>query len=615
MYPISDLFKAFINRRDSEYLVKAEVETEEYGMKEIVDFSIESNLLTGDEFEIGTVIISQLIIKMRLKGDIPSNARIKPYIAFDTSALSWAESQFGWNDANLQWSGGASEWMPMGEYYVDSRTKDNDIWRFECLDKLIWSEKPYKSELTYPASMQAMWDEICTTLGYTYDSTVQINPTYMVHDKPVGYTMRKVLGWIAGANCASVRAGKNGQIQFKRYAASAATDIELTASDYINAKQTNALKTYTRFVVQYDDEQDLSYEAGTGSEDNTLYYSNPFMTQQMLNDLHANLNGFSYQPMQMDARGFPHLDVGDELGYEVYEGSTWDATVTPWQDTHMPWNGLVKYRTTIFFLKLRYGGGFGMALDAPSKSDQQSEFVVEGPLTQAVKQLNQTVVKQNRSYYGVTTSREDGLVIEREDGVSRLQLNSDIMDWTVQGESVLYLDAAAKKLKFSGTLEAADGVFSGRLEAGKIEGSEIWGSIMRGGAIYGSTISTRETGYPRIVMSDTSNLLSAEYSASRSITIDPNNYLSNPYPHLRFAADGYSGTIAHYGSSGLYIDANDVTFLSDVLMNYLLILSDTNSLKLGHRSLSDILEDFVYLFDYEAKITEIEIRLEALENA
>jgi len=613
MYPISDMFKAFIERRDSEFLVKAEVETEEYGMREIVDFSIESNLLTSDEFEIGTVILSQLIIKMRLRGEVPANARIKPYISFDTMALTWLEAQFGWNDANIPWAGGATEWMPMGEYYVDSRTRDNDIWRFECLDKLIWSEQQYKSELTYPATMQAMWDEVCTKLGYTYDSTVHINPSYKVDSKPIGFTMRKIMGFIAGANGASVRAGKNGQIQFKRYAAHNPTDIEITTSDYIHAKQTNALKSYSRFVVQYDDEQDLSYEAGTGNEDNTLYYANPFMTQQMVNDLHAKLNGFSYQPVKMDARGFPHLDVGDEMAYEAYEGSTWDATVTPWENTNLPWNGLVKYRTVIFFMKLRYVGGFGMALDAPSKSEQQSEFVVPGPLTQKVDKINKEAVKLERSYYGFKTSRENGMEIEREDGLSYLLLNSDIMDWQVQGESVLYFDAQAKELRFGGTLYGADGVFSGTLEAGIVIGSMIYGSYIQGGEIIGARIATSNS-FPFIEFNASTDLLTAAYSANRKILIDPAYYSSDIRPHLRWINDNYSASMALFGQS-LYLDANEIDFDADVYFNRKMFAPNVYDTKFGNRTLADILDDFVYQWDFDTEIVSIKRRLSALENA
>lgn len=160
---------------------------------------------------------------------------------------------------------------------------------------------------------------------------------------------------------------------------------------------------------------------------------------------------------------------------------------------------------------------------------------------------------------------------------------------------------------------------AGTVEGSVIRGSEMNGNIIRGGAIYGTTISTRETGFPCITMSDTSNLLSAEYSASRSITIDPNNYLSNPYPHLRFAADSFSGTIHHAGSAGLVIDADTVSIKADLeiesggkvwaasLSHYTFGSNQVN--------LQQYLEDdYVRLQEYASKIHQLEARIAALEN-
>lgn len=514
MWPVSELFESFIKRRDSEIVVKADVAGEEYTMREIVDFAIESKLISGEEFEIGTVIISQLVIKMRLKGDVPINARIIPYVAFDSTAMTWEQAQFAWQEADVPWAGGPSEWMPMGEYYIDSRTKDNDIWRFVCLDKLLWSTLDYTSELTYPAAMQDVWDEICDQLGYEYDGTVQINPAYTIQSKPVGYTYRQVMGWIAGANSASVRAGKDGRIQFKRYAATSPADLELTSADFINAKQTNPVKTYTRFVVLYDDEQDLTYEAGTGGEDVTLYMENPFMTQAMVNDLAATLGGFSYQPMEIDARGMPHLDVGDEIAYEVYEGSTWDATVTPWQTTEIPWNGMVGYRSVILLLKLRFAGGFGMALDAPGSSETQSEYTVEGPLTKAVKQLNQTAAKLRRNYYGVEISREEGLVVEIEGGGGKAVLNADELTFYKGSQKALFFDIPNNRYAFEGHIVAQSGTFSGTVSA-----ASIIGSIITGGSIYGAYIATSAS-YPRAEMSDGLNSFRVYAASNRFISMD-----------------------------------------------------------------------------------------------
>lgn len=571
MYPVSDLFKLLVKERDSVLIVKADVAGEEYDRKDIIDFAIESKLVTGEEFEIGTVIISQLVIKLKLKSEIPKNARIIPYVAYDTRSIAWSTAAIPWEETEIPWEGGTSEWMPLGEFYIDSRTQDDDVWRIVCLDKLIWSETEYKSTLTYPASMQAVWDDMCAQIGYTCDSSVQINPSYMVNVKPIGYTCRQIMGWIAGANSASVKAGKDGKIQFKRYVSNPVSDFKLTTSDYIRAKKMDDLKTYTRFVVTYDDEQDLSYEAGEGSEANTLYYYNPFMTQDMVDGLHATLGGYSYQPVEMDVRGYPHFDAGDEMTFDINESVPWDYTLSSWENTHIPWYGLVEHRSVILNLKLRYAGGFGMALDAPSKSDQQSEFVVVGPVNQKVNQLNKTAVKLGRNYYGVSTTREEGFVVEREDGSARAVFNADELSFWADGEQALWFDIPSRKFHFSGTLVGVDGEFSGTVSAAIIIGSEVQGgtiegTVIRGSEIYGAYIATSEDQGPRAEMSSTDKMFRVIQSQSNyaEFRANYNSGGSSNIPALRFANGTDYMDIGGIGPGGVFglLGYNDIYLLA-----------------------------------------------------
>lgn len=618
MYPVSDLFKSFLKRPDREFLVLLDVDGESYDMANIVDFSIESNLLVDSDFTIGTVNVSKLTVRLRLKGLVSDNACIKPYIAFDSSSMTWEQAEFAWDEATMPWGGGATDWLPLGEYYVDRKERINDVWEFECLDKLIWSERPYVSALTFPASMKAVWDEICTQIGYSYDNTVQIDLSHQITFKPEGFSCRHMMGFIAGANAASVRAGKEGQIQFKRFAATDQPVMEMTAADYIRAKHANPLKTYTRFVVVYDAEQELIYAAGSGSEDQTLNYYNPFMTQTMVDRLHNVLNGFSYQPMEMDARGYPHFDVGDAIGYEVYEGSTWQGAITTWQETFVPWNGLVGYRSLILKMTLYYKGGFKMMLDAPSKSEQQSEYVVEGPLSQKVQQLNKEAVKLERNYYGVTTSREEGLVVEVESGSGRAVLNADELSFWTDGSRALWFDIPNKRYMFTGTLVGVDGTFSGTVSAATIIGSEIYGSYIEGGDVIGARIATSES-YPRIEFSATADLLSAEYSANRKILIDPNNYISNPYPHLRWLSEGHEASIHLSGSAGFIIDADDVRINGELSMSFgsELWVADLSKITFGSwdDNLQKELDDKVDHWYFDSEIASLDARIRALENA
>lgn len=465
MYPISPIFADYIKRRDKTYKVKALIDGVEYTSSSIVEFEIENILAAADEFEIGTAIPSKLIMKLRLPDAIPANAQVIPYLALSLESMTWLDAKYPWQDMHIPWASGMTEWLPLGEFYIDSREKINDVWTYTCYDKLITADVAYISQLSYPATQKAVFDEICSRIGFTYDSSVIINPSYQIQAGPAGYTCRQVLAYIAGANGASIYMGKDGVMRFKRFAAGEPAAVELTTADYIRVKQLNPIKTFSRIVVTYNTEDGLTYEAGSGDENHTLYVENPFMTQAQVNALHVRLNGLSYLPLQMSARGFPQFDQGDVIGFEQREGGSWIDTNVAWQDMHIPWDGIMRYTTYILRQTYSFKGGLTHKIEAPSKSDQQSEFQLEGGLTQQVNRLNQNTVRYGKPYFGVTHSRTEGIVIEREDHKSKLTLNSDKMDWQVNGRSSLYYDAQANRLKFTGHLEAATGTFSGDLSA------------------------------------------------------------------------------------------------------------------------------------------------------
>src|SRR5690606_4415665 len=148
-----------------------------------------------------------------------------------------------------------------------------------CYDRLVFADVEYVSGLTYPTTMKAVWDEICGLIGFTYDSSVQIDPSYTIPAGPAGFTCRQVMGFIASANAACVYMGKDGVLRFRKISAAAQPVFEMNESDYIRAKQVNPLKTYSRVVIIYDPDDGLYYEAGTGTEAETLYIENPFGTQ------------------------------------------------------------------------------------------------------------------------------------------------------------------------------------------------------------------------------------------------------------------------------------------------------------------------------------------------
>ncbi|WFR64210.1 polymer-forming cytoskeletal protein [Paenibacillus amylolyticus] len=587
MFPISPIYADYLKRPDREFIVKAVVGSEEYDDTRIVDFSIENSLSLTDGFAIGKAIPSKLTIKLRTNEVIPANARIMPYLSLSMRGMTWLQAQYPWEDMHISWTGTGTDWLPLGEFYVDDRERVNDVWTFTCYDKLVFADVAYVSALTYPATQRAVFNEICNRLGWTYDSSVVINAAYQIQAGPAGYTMRQVLQYIAAANSASLYIDKAGTVKFKRFTASDEPVFEMTTFDYSSVRQTNPVKTYTRVVVTYNTEDELQYEAGTGDDNHTLYLENPFMTQAMVNNLQATLNGFSYLPLTMRAQGYPQLEQGDVISFEQQEGTSWDETVSTWEDTHIPWDGIVRYKSLILHQVFRFAGGLSMSLEAPSVSEQQSEFKVDGTLTTAVNKLNKEAVKEGKSYYGATLTRTEGLTIEREDHLSKAIFNSDELTFYAGSDKAIWFDVPSRRYRLSGTLEAVDGVFSGNLQAaggtftgtlqgvngtfsgslqaasgtfvgtmkaGRVEGGEIIGSYIEGADILGARIRTAASG-DRIELAP-SGFVFYDSGNARRVTLGTNQS-AGISGHTYYNASGQSQGLIYANSNELAVFGNN----------------------------------------------------------
>lgn len=123
---------------------------------------------------------------------------------------------------------------------------------------------------------------------------------------------------ICSAHAACAYMDKAGTLKWRSIKATEKPVFEMSPSDYIRIKQTNPVKSYSRVVVTYDEEDKLTYEAGTGPDSQTMFVICPYATQQITDNILAAIDGYSYQPVSITPRGFPQLDQGDRLQLEVF---------------------------------------------------------------------------------------------------------------------------------------------------------------------------------------------------------------------------------------------------------------------------------------------------------
>lgn len=415
MFNVSNLFKQYIVQHDREFEIRAIIGATTYNNDTVIEFDVDDSIIPSEDFTIGTVICARLNLSLRTNDIIPTNAKVSP-------------------EVKLKGQSGDTEWVPLGSFYIDNRSFKDGVWKFTCYDKLIITEQTFVSALNYPNTMQAAFNEIVGQLGLQTVGII-INPAYQIPYKDEDITIREMLSYIASAHASSVKLTRDEKLTFVKFNSDTIVK-EINASDYFDAEQTNPLKTYTKIILTYNTDGE-TLTVGSGGADNTLAFYNPFMTEQMLNTIFQQINGFNYVPFAMGWKGTPELECGDKIKINLRNGTN--------------------ITSRILTNKMSFKGGLKSVMTAPSISEQRSEFDLKGSLR---KLKNVTSgLQEDTPYYGVTIGRANGLKIERSDGKSRAIFNSDKFSMQAQDEQGvmrdrIYFDPVAGKYIFDGTLTA-----------------------------------------------------------------------------------------------------------------------------------------------------------------
>lgn len=193
MYPASDLFQRLIKNPMREFDTKVIINGVEHGSNEVVEWDIMETITESESYTIGNAIPTKFELKLYTQSIFPPNAEMKPYIRLIDS--------------------GHTEWIPLGVFYVDSRKEsEGGIWEFVCYDKLMQANQPWKTELYLPASMFQVVEEICDVLEIQLapDTSLMFEVPLVTHE----FTMRQVLGYIAGCQGANAKINRNGELAF-----------------------------------------------------------------------------------------------------------------------------------------------------------------------------------------------------------------------------------------------------------------------------------------------------------------------------------------------------------------------------------------------------------------
>ena len=174
MQAVSALWKTIsATYHQTEY--KVTVGDTEYDKSSIVGLSLSSGLFSGRTLAVGCCVSAQIDLTLQDVQSVPRNAEVKVYVRLTDGTQ-------------------ASEWLPYGVYYIDTRESvpDSGTLTLHCYDAMLKAEQTFVTEGdtgTWPRTMTAVVTSICTRMGVELDSRTALNSAYTV-EYPNDYTMR-----------------------------------------------------------------------------------------------------------------------------------------------------------------------------------------------------------------------------------------------------------------------------------------------------------------------------------------------------------------------------------------------------------------------------------------
>lgn len=245
------------------------------------------------KLELGNTTVSNvkmLTYSTDWSGAITIGQVISAYFTATIPTLSGSIS--GVNVSLSMGIGSSVEWVKIGDFRVSEesiRTRQGYT-SFSAYDKLYNNSlNTYHSSLTFPATLQAVCDEVCGLIGIT-STNIGVSVTL---DENIldGYTLRDVLGFIAAYCGKNAFLSPSGALQLRWFSASSYTADGTRANvPYIGESDC----TVSRLICQ---NQDGVITSGAGQG---IYFTCPFMTQARLDTLRNLLAGFTYRKAEVD---------------------------------------------------------------------------------------------------------------------------------------------------------------------------------------------------------------------------------------------------------------------------------------------------------------------------
>lgn len=255
---------------------------------------------------------------------------------------------------------GKTEYIPMGYFTAGKPKKADDQITFTAYDRMMNTERTFSMNGTTTNTV-AVLKKIADITGVPVVTT---GLTAISMKVPKGYSCREVLSYVAQLHGAFAVCNRRGQIELHTYVDS---DYKVKPNRYWgNFEHNDYAFDVSKFICYTgQDKNGKSISISSGSGARSVSFSNPFMTQTVLNNILASFKNFSYMPGALKMMGDPCLDPWDILTVADLSGNT--------------------YKVPVMKLNWEYDGGLTYSVEAVGLSEEETNADYKGPQTKEME--------------------------------------------------------------------------------------------------------------------------------------------------------------------------------------------------------------------------------------
>ena len=351
----------------------------------------------------------------------------------------------------------------------------------------IMESHKFADGLTYPATINQIFQEIITQSGFGVEGLPYINTAVRLAKKPdwgEECTLRQALGFVMSATASYAFMSRDGKIGVKpAWESDPERTLELEPEHYLNLEYNENSFTFNRISIAprnaKSDSDNIVSAVDSSIEErqsNTLYIEdNPIMTkgwttnQQIADGIKTAMTGANWHGMKAQWRGNPSVTIGTRI----------TLTDTRGEDTE----------TTIAFQCLRWTKGFSATAECSIDSD---ESIKAGALTSA-GMINTKLISENGiiAYMLSPGSVETDKLADGAVEAGKIAANAVTADKINAGAVTagkIAADAVTADKIAAGAVEA-DAIAAGAVTTGKLAADSVTADKIAAGAVEADAIA------------------------------------------------------------------------------------------------------------------------------